>query len=91
MVGTTIQLGPRTPSPIRSNKGRSLLDFPLNYTAIDIETTGLDPCFDEIIEVAAIRYVDGKEQARFQSLIKPQNEVSDFIEELTGITNEIGR
>ena len=30
----------------KRNKGKSLLDFPKNYTVIDIETTGLDPTYD---------------------------------------------
>lgn len=56
-----------------------------DYTAIDIETTGLNPETDEIIELAAVRYRDGKEVDRFQSLVKPTASISDFIENLTGI------
>ena len=35
----------------RSNKGNSLLDFPNSYTVIDIETTGLDHKYDQIIDM----------------------------------------
>lgn len=58
-----------------------------DYTAIDIETTGLKPESDEIIELAAVRYRDGKEVDRFQSLVRPKGNISDFIENLTGINN----
>ncbi len=37
------------------NKGKSLLSLPTHYTIIDIETTGLNPNFDEIIEFAALK------------------------------------
>ena len=77
------------PPRTRDDKGKSLLSFPDNYTIIDIETTGLDPRFDEIIELAAINYVHDKEISRFQALVKPEYEISDFITELTGITNEM--
>ena len=55
----------------KRDKGNSLLDFPANYTVIDIETTGLDPHFDSIIEVGAIKVVNNSIESTFSSLIKP--------------------
>ena len=46
--------------PSRPSKGKSLLMFPEDYTVIDIETTGYDPKWDEIIELAALRVRGGK-------------------------------
>ena len=73
----------------REHKGRSLLGFPDVYVVIDIETTGLDPKYDEIIEIGAIKVESGAEVDTFQSLVKPYEPVSGFIENLTGITNDM--
>lgn len=69
------------------NKGKSLIDFPKNFTVIDIETTGLDSRYDEIIELSAIRVREGEVVDKYSTLVKPQYSASDFITELTGITN----
>lgn len=80
---------------MRRFKGNSLLDFPDSYVVIDIETTGLSPDYDSIIEVGAIKYESGVETERFSSLIQPDshdndgNYINDFIRNLTGITNEM--
>lgn len=58
----------------------------LNFVAIDIETTGLKPEKDEIIELAAIRYTGGVESGRFASLVKPRKGMPKFIEFLTHIS-----
>lgn len=82
------------------NKGRSLLIFPSEYVVIDIETTGLSPECDYIIELSAIKIKDNNIINTFSTLIKPDealyededsNEcyVNDFITNLTGITNEM--
>lgn len=73
----------------REHKGKSLLSFPSDYVVIDIETTGLDPKFDEIIELSAIRYVNNVKESQFSSLIKPKEPISNFISDLTGITNDM--
>lgn len=73
----------------RIEKGNSLIDFPDSYCVIDIETTGLDPEYDEIIEVGAIKVEDGQVVDEFASLVKPSEPISDFISELTGITNKM--
>jgi len=73
----------------RLDKGKSLVEFVDEYIAIDLETTGLDPSFDDIIEVAAIHIKDGSVISEFQSLVNPGYQISEFITNLTGITNEM--
>lgn len=72
---------------MRENKGNSLLLFPTTYVVVDIETTGLDPSCDKIIEIAAVKIQNGEEIEQFQSLVNPHFEIDEFIQELTGITN----
>ncbi len=73
----------------REFKGNSLIEIPNEYVAFDIETTGLDSMYDEIIEIGAIKVENGKEMDRFNTLIKPVCKINEFITELTGITNQM--
>lgn len=73
----------------RAEKGKSLVDFPEDYVVIDIETTGLSPRYDAIIELAAIKVNENIEVDRFSSLVNPGFKIDPFISELTGITNEM--
>jgi DNA polymerase-3 subunit epsilon len=60
-----------------------------NYIVIDTETTGLSHYSNEIIEIAAIRIVNGKIVDKFQTLVKPHNVISPSITKITGITNDM--
>lgn len=89
MAGTLISLFGDSIQRNRELKGKSLLSFPDDYVVIDLETTGLDPRFDEIIEIAGIKYSGEQEVGRFQSLVNPGFSIDAFITELTGISNEM--
>lgn len=56
---------------------------------VDIETTGLDPAADEIIEIGAIKVEGGEVKDIFNKLIKPEKQVPENIVSLTGITQEM--
>ncbi len=73
----------------REFKGENLLEFPTNYTVIDIETTGLDPEYDDIIEISALKVRENKVTDSFSTLVKIDYELDEFITELTGITDEM--
>lgn len=73
----------------RIGKGHSLIDIPSDYTVIDLETTGLSPRCDEIIELAALRVRNDEVVDSFQQLVKPEHDIDGFITSLTGITNEM--
>jgi len=61
-----------------------------SYVALDLETTGLDPEADRIIEVGAVRFqADGTELATFQRLVNPGRPIPAFIERFTGVTSEM--
>lgn len=59
------------------------------FVAIDVETTGLSPLYNELIEISAIKYEGAKKLDTFSTLIKPKKEVSSTITNLTGITNKM--
>lgn len=64
-------------------------EIPQKYIAVDLETTGLSPKHDKIIEIGAIRVEDGIERARFQTLVNPHRKLETDIVELTGISDEM--
>ncbi|QBQ07907.1 DNA polymerase III subunit alpha (PolC) [Spiroplasma gladiatoris] len=60
------------------------------FVVFDLETTGLSPEFDEIIEFGANVYDYAKGTSKkYDILIKPKKPVSSFTTELTNITNEM--
>ena len=60
----------------------------LTFVSFDLETTGLSVMDDDITEFGAVRYKNGQEIGRLQSLIKPNKRISQKITNLTHITNE---
>ena len=58
-----------------------------DYIAFDLETTGLSPEADQIIEIGALKVRDGKIVDRFMEFLKPDKPISSMITGITGITN----
>lgn len=57
---------------------------------LDFETTGLSPdAGDRAIEIGAVKLVAGEVVDRFQALMNPGQRVSAFIEDYTGISNNM--
>jgi DNA polymerase-3 subunit epsilon len=57
---------------------------------LDFETTGLSPDNgDRAIEIGAVKLVNGQIVDTFQELINPGRRVNSFIEQYTGISNEM--
>ena len=58
-----------------------------SYISIDLETTGLNPKLDRIIEIGAVKVVDGQVVETFDTLVNPGRKLDERITELTGITD----
>lgn len=58
------------------------------YVALDLETTGLDPERDAIIEIGAVRFRGDRVFETFSSLVNPGRSIPFRIQQLTGITDQ---
>ena len=59
------------------------------FVCLDIETTGLNPNGDHIIEVAIVRFDHEKILDEWSSLVKPSINIPEFTKRLTGIDDEM--
>lgn len=59
-----------------------------SYVCIDLETTGLDPKRDKIIEIGAVRVEKGKITGEWETFVDPGRKLEGRIVELTGIRDE---
>ena len=57
------------------------------YAVIDIETSGLKPMSDDIIEIAVLRVIDSEPQQEFSRLVFLRHSLTPDIIRLTGITD----
>lgn len=58
------------------------------YVSLDLETTGLNPKLDKIIEIGAVKVVKGTIADTFEMLVNPGRTLSDKVKKLTGIKDE---
>lgn len=62
-------------------------NLPHAYVALDFETTGLSPERDCILEIGAVKYIDGQEAGVMSTFVDPQRPIPPEITRLTGITD----
>jgi len=59
-----------------------------SYISIDLETTGLEPKHDKIIEIGALRVEKGQITDTFSTFVNPGRNLEERITELTGIQDK---
>jgi DNA polymerase-3 subunit epsilon len=62
--------------------------IPESLAFIDLETTGANPVRDRITEIGVVE-VDGDRVTTWNTLVNPQRPIPEFIQQLTGIRNEM--
>ena len=64
-------------------------NFDDTYVIFDLETTGLSPVNDRIIEIGAVKMCGGKVTDSFSTFVNPQIPIPFNIESLTGISDSM--
>ena len=59
----------------------------MNYVVLDVETTGLNPDSDKIIEIGMIKVIGGMISDEYETLVYPGRKLDPKITEITGLTN----
>lgn len=62
-----------------------------NYVIVDLETTGLSPKTDKIIEIGAIKIKEGCEAEVYNSLVNPGVHINQNIVNIVGIHDDMVR
>ena len=61
----------------------------ITFVAFDLETTGLRPVVDRIVEIGAVRFRAGEVLDTFQTMVDPEIPISPGATETSGITNDM--
>ena len=71
------------------NRGNRLNQYLENYVVFDLETTGIRPRFDRIIEISAVRVRNHKVADQYSTLVNPQMHIPGAATAVNGITDEM--
>jgi DNA polymerase-3 subunit epsilon len=61
----------------------------MRFIAFDLETTGTLPGVDRIVEVGAVRFVNGEVDAVFSTLVDPERAIPEGASRVNGIRDEM--
>ena len=69
--------------------GEKLEKYVKDYVVFDLETTGVSPQSDAVIEISAIKVRDGKVVDEFSTLVNPMMRIPYGASRVNGITDEM--
>lgn len=61
----------------------------MKFIAFDLETTGTVPGVDQIVEIGAVRFINGLPEATYSTLINPRRSMPEGATAVNGITDEM--
>lgn len=67
--------------------GKRLNQYIPDYIVFDLETTGISPKWDEVIEISAVKVKNGQVEAEFTSLVHPGRKIPRGASAVNGITD----
>ena len=68
-----------------SVKGTKLDTFVSDYVVFDLETTGISPYSDKVVEISAVKVKGGEVVDEFTSLVNPECHISEGASAVNGI------
>lgn len=75
--------------PYPKKKPVKAFELPSSYVAVDLETTGLSPYKDRIIEIGAVKVVEGSAINEFETLVSINAPFSAEAQRISGITPDM--
>ena len=70
-------------------QGTRLSGYRPDYVVFDLETTGLSPVSDGIIEISAVKVENGKVTDSFSTLVNPGRRIPAAATRVNGITDQM--
>ncbi len=61
----------------------------MRFIAFDLETTGTVPGVDQIVEIGAVRFINGEVEAVFSTLVDPRRPIPAGASAVNGITDDM--
>jgi DNA polymerase-3 subunit epsilon len=68
---------------------RCLIDFYMKFISFDLETTGFIAGVDKIVEIGAVRFINGEVEAVFSTLVNPERDIPVAASNVNGITDNM--
>ena len=72
-----------------SNRGKKLDTFEPDYVVFDLETTGISPSNDKIVEISAVKVKNHKVIDEFSTLVNPECHISEGASVVNGIYDDM--
>lgn len=76
---------------MQKKKGRLRTGYTPDYVVFDLETTGISPKTDEVIEISAVKVKQGTIVEEFTTLVNPGRRIPSGASRVNGITDEMVR
>lgn len=69
--------------------GNLLNTYVADYVVFDLETTGISPKTDEVVEISAVKVEHGKVTDEFSTLVNPKQRIPYGASRVNGITDDM--
>lgn len=71
------------------DKGWQKIEYLSDYVAFDLETTGTSCTKDKVVEISAIKVIEGKITDEFSTLVNPECKIPVNASRINGITDDM--